>query len=223
MEDGVIARRREKVKNEVYRARLSGVRAVVDSHEPATVGIRHLQERRRKKQKEDEAQYRIAKENRMLMENMARILAASQPTPAMRAQKSVNDAARRRGDLERKAKNRMLAKRLRRITPHYDRAAMADDHERRQRYLRNISKAKQRFLSFQAVGGGGGPRGASGSSTAEPAMVIDQDKMATPSLHLRTAKQVRRDVALERGYDLPPLFNSDNSLFNDYCFYSKPS
>lgn len=229
--DDCVYRKREAQNHQLHLQRLSKVAAVVDTSEPSTAHMRHLAVRARKKQNADEVQYKIATENRLLMAKMERImrepkLRVSTSTSSILAKDNVgiNEPVRRRNRQQIRDQNRVNARRLRELAPYYDRDHFEREHERSRRYLKNISRAEgleQRLQSQRVPRCTSRGRRDAGRHDAPAALEASHaDRLITTDapqtrLSLRTAKQVRLDVSRERCHDLPSLFSSPHSIFND--------
>lgn len=221
--DDCIQRKREATAHDLHLKRLREVRAVVDSTLPATATMRHLSVRARKKATADEEQHRIATENRLLMDKMARImrdksLHASASAPSLAStvvtrDHGVNEPAKRKLAERIAQENRVFARRLRELPANYSRTKMMDDHARQQRYLRNISRAHKLQQRIQAAQ----PLPLTSSEPASP-VSVGETAVVRPGFVARTAKQVRLDVAKERNHDLPHMFSSPSAIIDDRLY-----
>ncbi|GMH91239.1 hypothetical protein TL16_g12000 [Triparma laevis f. inornata] len=229
--EDVIARRRERKGHNMHRQRLKDSRAQVDRDVPDTTSMKHLRNRAKKRQMADDRLQQIANENRKLMEKMAAIMrkkgpGAKSPTkPKARGEAIYNapplNAVTRRNEQSRIAReNRAILARIRNgknTKSHYDHGELGKEEKRRLRYIKNISKSYQRDIrvkkatarknmmmasvptmgglnqgSIDSAGMGGGY-----GSVLEGGM----------SLSLHTAKQIREDVATQRGMPLPDIIS----------------
>ncbi|GMH89141.1 hypothetical protein TrST_g3310 [Triparma strigata] len=228
--EDVIARRRERKGHNMHRQRLKDSRAQVDQNVPDTTSMKHLRNRAKKRQMADDRLQQIAIENRKLMEKMAAIMRKKGPgtksspnKPKARGEAIYNapplNAVTRRNEQSRIAKeNRAILARIRNgknTKSHYDHGELGKEEKKRLRYIKNISKSYQREMRVKksqarkqmmmanvpTINGGGsidssGMAGGYGS-VLEGGM----------SLSLHTAKQIREDVATQRGMPLPDIIS----------------
>lgn len=208
--DDCIARKREALNQSHHLKRLSEVRCVVDSREPRAMSRRQAAPTTRNA---DKSQLKIAEENRMLLERMDRIKNSpsrhSSSLSVLSADNvGVNDPVRRRRQRQIQEENRIRARRLKDLRPFYSREAMVQDHERQQQYLKSMSRAQKlalRLENQQAFS----PQDQAKGRREQPTAV---ESAKSPSLVLRTAKQIRLDVAKERNETLPAAFSSRFSI-----------
>lgn len=234
--DDCVYRKREAMKYRLHLERISQSKAIVDSSEPTTTHMRHLTIRARKKQNSHDLQHKIAHENRLLLEKMARIM--QQPSHRLKSSTScpalgtsvleqnrigVNEPVRRQRQQKIVQENRLLAHRLRELAPHYDRVKLVKDHEQQRQYLKNISRAEkleqrlqsQRRILRGTLRGRVDTNDEYPASTEAPYAEFASSETPQTRLVLRTAKQIRLDVAKERNHDLPSMFSSPFAIIND--------
>ncbi|KAJ8598976.1 hypothetical protein CTAYLR_009259 [Chrysophaeum taylorii] len=218
-----LQRKREIKARNLHHKRLSEVRAVVDCSEPTTANMAHLAIRARKRQDAEDRRYKIANENRLLMEKMTKIMdgpnnnlvkSSSTASVLSRDKIGINDPVRRRQTKRIKAENRVFARRLRDLAPYYERRQMDRDHEQQRRYLQNISRSRSLELRVQSQHP---PRGSTAPRAENNSQNYEEEHPTATSTNIvvRTAKQVRQDVAKERNCELPWMFNSPFSIIND--------
>ena len=145
--------------------------------------------------------------------------------------KSKNEPVRRKMREKIELENMQMAQRLADTTPHYDHHGMADEYSQSVLYMKNISRAHQREQRLaRALGRAGGGYGADGdlaelsaSQSADLAglgpdgaglpqvyanLMAGGGAASTGKIAVRTARQVRDDVAAQRGPALPPMLVS---------------
>ena len=143
--------------------------------------------------------------------------------------RSINEPVRRKRREKIELENMQMAQRLADTMPHYDHHGMADEYSQSVLYMKNISRAHQREQRLARALGRAGALGHDGdlaelsaSQSAELAGLgpdgaglpqVYANLMAggaasTGKIAVRTARQVREDVAAQRGHALPPMLVS---------------
>lgn len=214
--EDVVSRQRDFKAQQLHRTRLAGVKSVVDCRSPSTVGMPHLKYRAKKKQNRDEWEHKIASENRILMTKIMSIMkdgssgdmaTLSPTTGLLRVNlELMNESHHRQRNNEIAAENRVLARRLRTLEPNYMRTKHLADYDRSLVYMQTISRAhqlQQRLASSTSTVPSLFRPGESTLTLQTGAdTLLEPDKLKTPGLELRTAKQVRADTARAHGHDL---------------------
>ncbi len=222
--EDVIARRRSRKNHTMHRQRLKDSRMLIDSTTPSGSNMRHLANRAKKRQMADDRLQAIANENRKLMEKMSAIMRKSGPArpdrPLMKGEAiygkgGLHEITRKREQKRIQRENRKILENIRsgnNTRSFYDRGVMAKEEREREKYVKNISKKYKREERVRRAEARREMMRASAPSLADmggPEMSEGYGQIMEPTMNLtlRTARQIRDDVATQRGLPLPDLMS----------------
>lgn len=127
--------------------RVKTMTAFIDTSTPSTLGLKHLATRPKKQQLIDDRRQEIAKENKKLMENMAKILSENRmkgnfaSTTKLR---SINEAQRKNAVEKLNFENRLLFSRLQNIAPMIKREEFQKDYDKH----KSFHSRRKKFTPF---------------------------------------------------------------------------
>jgi len=222
--EDVVTKKRERLGHMHMTSRLEKVTKVINTQPPKTSKIDHLANRAKKQQLIVARQRVIDFENKKLVDSMASIMRGEGPPvhPYREYQKGTSKTAverkmiRQRIELE----NQFIADRLRnRIEPVISRDQHAKDYARNTRVRKNISQAHKRDLRTKRFQQAQLRKQAmedmaatmAGNTTPVGYEAFDRSQMTTSLTSLRTASDVRRQIAEDRNVAVPDYVISSRS------------
>lgn len=222
--EDAVALKRVRAGRKAMARRLANTQAVTDSSAPRCLKMAHLDNRLKKKALAEERRLVIKKDNDKLVESMARVLRGQRESvfgsPPKRLLCNPQEHLRRVEAERIEFENRLMADRLRGTLPTLSAAKHKEHYKKSTEIRHNLSKAykkevrAKKYQKWLEMNGrepdGSMPSMAHSKST--PAFsdegqdspgFVDETQMTTSMSKLRTAKEVRKLVAEERGLELP--------------------
>jgi len=122
--------KREQEYHQQHIERVRGIRHVINTATPSSLGLKHLATRPKKQQLIDDRQQAIAQENRKLMERMTTILSGNKNKGGKGPTRSLNEKARRHQVDKLNFENSLLVDRLKTVPSVLNVSKLEEDFQR---------------------------------------------------------------------------------------------